>query len=157
MWMVGAPGTASSIGGAIGSMMGGPAKKDSGPIAGSPPKSDAGPIAERLSKYPAGQKFRKDPSVIPDTDSVTFEFVTTQPTMPIIEVSKRPPEQGPRFNKSSVVSSVFPGLAGKQTRHNLRVGNLKPGTRYYYIITITDEEGGLITETGEFSTSVRID
>lgn len=157
VWMIGAPGTASSIGGAIGSMMGGYAKKDAGPIAGSPPRADAGPIADRLSKYPVGQKFRKDPSVIPDNDSVTFKFVTTQPTIPTIEVSKRPPESGPRFNKSSVVSSVFPTPAGKQTRHNLRVGNLKPGARYYYIITIADEEGRLITETGEFSTSVRID
>ncbi len=139
------------------STRGGSAKKDAGSIDERPPKSDAGSIAERLSKYPVGQKFRSGPSVIPDTDSVTFKFVTTQPTIPIIEVSKRPPEPGPRFNKASIVSAVFPVLAGKQTRHNLRVGNLNPGTRYYYIITIADEEGKLITETGEFSTSVRID
>jgi hypothetical protein len=159
IWMVGIPSTAppKGIGGQIGSMMRGDAKKDGGPIVGLPPKPDAGPIAERSSKYPAGQKFRHPPSVIPGTDSVTFEFATTQSTVPIIEVSKRPPEPGPRFDRSAVVSAVFPAGAGKQTRHELRVENLKPGTHYYYIITIADEAGGLITETGEFTTSVRID
>ena len=167
VWMVGIPGTSSSqIGGKIGSMMGGAIgggaigsgeKKDSGPIVGVPPKSDADPLSGRSSKSPVEQKFRYAPSAIPDTDAVTFKFITTQPTIPIIEVSRRPPEPGPRFEQGSVVSAVFPAAAGKQTKHELRVEKLKPATRYHYIITIADENGKLITDAGEFTTSVRMD
>lgn len=165
-WMVGTPGTSSSgIGGATGSIAGGPADgsmaggpgKRTGPVVGIPSRPDAGRFARRSSEETVQQKFQYPPSVIPDSDSVTFRFVTAQATVPIVEVSTRPPEPGPKFDKEAVVAAAFPALAGKQTRHSVRVGPLTPRTHYYYIITIADEEGPLITETGEFTTSVRID
>ena len=157
VWMLGVPERSSSgIGGQHGSTMGGSGKNSAGSAATIPPRSEAGPVLGGPSSRTPPQKFQYPPTVISGIDSLTFKFVTTQPTIPLIEVSKRPPDPGPRFNRAYVVSAVFPVLAGKQTRHNLRVGNLQPGTRYYYIITIADEAGRLITETGECGTSVRL-
>jgi hypothetical protein len=128
----------------------------SAPAAGIARQQNAGRVESRSGKgFP--QKFRSPPAVAVSTDSAAFRFVTEQPTVPIVEVSRRPPQPGPRFEKGSIVVAVFPALAGKQTRHNVRVAPLSPRTRYLYIVTIAGEGGPPITETGEFTTSIRMD
>lgn len=89
-----------------------------------------------------------------DTIYADFTFRTTQPTIPIINISKRPPKPGPKFDQT--VSGSFPIFA-KGVFHNLRVSKLEPRTRYYYIVTVADNQGKLLTETGTFKTAVNID
>ena len=95
------------------------------------------------------------PRIDPSPGYADFFFRTTQPTVPIIEVSKQPPRANMKFDQT--VSSAFPFLGGKLTDHQVRVANLKSKTTYYYIITAADEEGALITKTGTFKTPVGID
>jgi hypothetical protein len=93
-------------------------------------------------------------SVNPDANFADFQFRTTQATVPIINISKRPPLPGPRFDQT--VSGAFPIFA-KGVVHNLRVSKLEPGRKYYYIVTAAANDGKLITATGSFRTAVIID
>jgi hypothetical protein len=157
VWIVGIPATAppSGLGSKIGSIFGGEgAKSGGGSIQGRPPRGDAGPVLGGSSESKVEQGFRYAPSVIPGNDSVLFKFVTKLSTIPTIEISRRPPQDG-RFD--ALVSSASPVESGKQTRHDIRLENLKPGTHYYYIITITDDRGRTVIESGDFMTSIRID
>jgi hypothetical protein len=105
------------------------------------------PIAAvRPAKEPP--RFKYPPDALPEANSVTFKFLTNHPTVPVIEISQSSPQ-------GKVVRRV--SGAGEQTRHKLRVGDLRPGTRYFYIITIGDAGGQPVTATGEFTTGVPID
>ncbi|HEY6118738.1 MAG TPA: tectonin domain-containing protein, partial [Pyrinomonadaceae bacterium] len=140
IWIVGAPNTAPprGLGSGIGSIMGGGgARSNPGPIRGTPTRSDAGPVLGGTSD--SNQGFKYSPSVIPSPDFVIFKFVTKESTIPRIEISRKPPRPDGGFD--TVVASASPEEAGKQTRHEVRVENLRPGTHYYYIINITDERG----------------
>ncbi len=109
------------------------------------------------SEVLGAQRFERPPVVVPARDSATFRFVTAEATVPMIEVSRRPPGLGPQFEKGAVVVAVFPALDGKRTRHSVRVAPLAPATRYYFIVTIAGSQGAAIKETGEFRTSLRMD
>jgi hypothetical protein len=151
------PSGQSGIGGRVGGAMGGAAPAPTAnPVSAMPRHSDAGPVIAGPAD-PAPQKLLYPPSVEPGSDSATFRFVTALPTVPIIQVSAAPPDERSEFAEGAVVSSVFPALAGMQTRHELTVGNLEPRTRYFYSITLGNDAGESVTETGEFTTAVRID
>lgn len=88
-------------------------------------------------------------------ESVTFAFKTTISTTPIVEVSKRAPNQRLEFRAGDIVAVSFPALGGKLKEHKVTLKNLKMSTDYYYVITAADRDGKLIKKTGKFTTPIR--
>ena len=82
-------------------------------------------------------------------------FTTMTPTIPIVEASTKAPGAGPAFGAGDVQSSALPLLAGYRKDHRVRLDNLRPGVRYYYVIRVKDQKGNVARKTSYFATLKR--
>jgi hypothetical protein len=104
----------------------------------------------------------QDLKVVPGPEYVDFSFATTQPSMPLIQLSTSVPGPGPAFDPENdeILSNPLPSLFfGLQMRHQLRVGppKLAQNTTYFFIITAASTTHGdrPTTVTGRFTTATR--
>jgi hypothetical protein len=88
---------------------------------------------------------------------IALDYVATKPVIPVVTVSTNPPgrdaQGNPEFKQNQIVSSVFPLLSGYDADGGVTLRNLKPNTRYHFIIMAKDEKGGVDYKTGAFTTA----
>jgi hypothetical protein len=97
-------------------------------------------------------QFIYDLRVLPGLDYVDFSFRTSQPTVPLVNLTLDAPDPPP----GTAVTFAFPLFKGMQTEHEIRVGNpprLEQDTTYFYkiIATGTGRRGDAVVR-GTFTT-----
>jgi hypothetical protein len=97
-------------------------------------------------------QFIYDLRVLPGLDYVDFSFRTSQPTVPLVNLTLDAPDAPP----GTAVTFAFPLFKGMQTEHEIRVGNpprLEQDTTYFYkiIATGTGRRGDAVVR-GTFTT-----
>src|SRR4030095_16783501 len=100
-------------------------------------------------------KATTDITSIVETPHGTFadlSFKTKTPTIPVVEVSTKPPLADFTFKSKDVISSAFPLLNGYQTNHAVRLEKLVPATQFHYVIRTKDKNGAVAREKGTFNT-----
>jgi hypothetical protein len=86
-----------------------------------------------------------------------FSFLTALPTIPTIQVSRRPPLDGEAFAPEQVVAAETPTALGPRTQHALVLCGLTPGARHFYVVIIDGPGNTQRRATSEFQTAVRMD
>jgi len=106
-------------------------------------------VGDRAAPYEA---FKGGASLNVHGTFVDFAFTTTEPLVPLVQVSTKAPDPGLVFKSKPADSFAVPFLDGKKTDHEVRVKDLEPNTLYFYIVTAQTKEYGEKKLKGSFTT-----